>query len=79
MTLSIETRREVQFKINQWAKESAMHFCRLAQRDGARFENITYPTGLKMVRVSHHLLAEAAEVDLRTAKMLRANGYKVVS
>ena len=79
MALSIDIRRQVESKIGQWAKESAMHFCSIAQREGARFENITYPTGLKMVRVSHYLLAEAAEVELRTAKMLRANGYKVVA
>lgn len=76
MNISIETSREVQFKVNQWAKESAMHFCRLAKA-GATFANITYPTGLRMVVAEAG--GERAEVALRTAKMLRANGFKVVA
>ena len=79
MTISTDTKREVQFKLTQWGKEATMHFCRLAQRDGARFENVTYPTGLKMVRVSHWLVGEAAEVPLRQAKELRKNNFKFVA
>lgn len=75
MTLSIETRREVQFTITRWNKESAMHFCRLAKR-GATFTNVVYPTGLKMVVADVN--GERAKVALRTAKELRANGYKMV-
>lgn len=76
--LSRDMQKMVQSKMNQWGKEAAMHFCRLAQRDTARFANITYPTGLKMVRVSCHMVGEAAEVPLHQAKELRANGFKLV-
>lgn len=77
--ISIETAREVQFTLTRWAKESAMHFCRLAQLPDARFENIVYPTGLKTVRVSHWQLGEGAEVPLLQAKELRSAGYRIVS
>lgn len=77
MSMSIDLQRDVQAKVQQWSREAAMHFCRLAQRDGARFENVTYPTGLTMVRVSHWLLGEAAEVPLALAKQLRRAGFKV--
>ena len=79
MTMSNDLQRDVQAKCQQMGKEAAMHFCRLAQRDGARFENVTYPTGLKMVRVSHYLLGEAAEVPLAQAKQLRRAGFKLVA
>ncbi len=73
MPLSIDTRREVQSKLQQWNKEAAMHFCGLAQR-GARFTNVVYPTGLRMVIAE--ISGERAEVPLRQAKELRSAGYK---
>lgn len=74
--MNTDLQRQVDAKCQQWSKEAAMHFCRLAQRDTARFANVTYPTGLKMVRVSCHMLAEAAEVPLQQAKELRTSGFK---
>lgn len=76
MSLSIDFQRQVQFKQNQWAKEAELAFCQLAKKPGVVFTNITYPTGLKMVQAEiagYH----KTEVPLRTAKMLRANGYMV--
>ena len=76
--MSPDVKKMVEHKVTQWNKEAALHFCRLAQRDTARFQNVVYPTGLKMVRVSCHVVGEAAEVHLRQAKELRANGFKVI-
>lgn len=77
--ISRDLANQVQSKLRQWDKESAMHFCRLAQIHGSRFENLVYPTGLKMVRVSNPTLAEAAEVQLSVAKQLRRDGFRVIS
>jgi hypothetical protein len=74
--LSITAKNEIAFTLTRWAKESAMHFCRLA-RQGATFSNVVYPTGLKAVIAQ--VGAEKAEVALITAKQLRAAGYKVVA
>lgn len=74
--MSPDLARQVQFAITRHANESAMHFCRLAQRDNVTFTNITYPTGLKMVCAEQG--GEKAEVQLRIAKELRAAGYRVV-
>lgn len=76
MSLSIDFTRQVQFKLQQWSKESAIHFCRLAKR-GANFTNVVYPTGLKTVIAEHN--GERAEVMLRAAKELRAAGYKIIT
>ncbi len=76
MTLSIETRREVQFTIARWNKEAAIHFCRLADK-GATLTNVVYPTGLRMVCAEAG--GEHAEVALSVAKQLRAAGYKVAA
>jgi hypothetical protein len=76
MALSIDTRREVQFTLARWSKESAMHFCRLAQR-GAQFTNVVYPTGLKMVVADVN--GERAEVPLHQAKKLRAAGFRMAA
>ncbi len=54
-----------------------MHFCRLAKHGDVEFVNVTYPTGLKTVIAFAN--GEKAEVNLRDAKTLRSNGYKVVS
>ncbi len=75
--MSPDLTKQVQFSINRMARESAMHFCRLAQHGDAEFVNVTYPTGLKTVIAFAN--SEKAEVELRTAKALRANGYKVTS
>jgi len=75
MSLSIDLQRDVKTKLSQWGKEAAMHFCRLAQRETAQFVNVTYPTGLKMVRVFCPMLGEAAEVPLAQAKQLRRDSY----
>ena len=74
--LSIIAQQEVAFTLNRWAKEAAMYFCNLAQQEGCQFQNVVYPTGLKMVRAS--VGSECAEVPLRQAKQLRAAGYKLV-
>ena len=77
MTISIDIQRMVAFKRNQWNREAEISFCNLATRDGVVFTNITYPTGLKMVKAEikgYH----KTEVPLRTAKILRANGYVVI-
>ncbi len=76
MQLGPDLTKQVQFTIARQAKESAMHFCRLAAK-GATFTNVVYPTGLKMVRAEMN--GERAEVALCAAKQLRAAGFKVVA
>ncbi len=75
--MSPDLTKQVQFAVNRMARESAMHFCRLAQHGDVEFVNVTYPTGLKTVIAFAN--GEKAEVNLRDAKTLRSNGYKVVS
>lgn len=77
--MNTDMQRQVNAKCQQWDKESAMHFCRLAQRETARFTNVVYPTGYETVRVSCHMLGEAAEVSVEKARGLRRNGFKVVA
>jgi len=65
----------VKATLDRWASESAIYFCRLAQQ-GCEFQNITYPTGLNMVRATRG--AESAEVPLQQAKVLRESAYRCV-
>ena len=74
MNLGPDLTKQVQFTIARQAKESAMHFCRLAAK-GAAFTNVVYPTGLKTVQAE--INGERAEVSLCIAKQLRANNYRV--
>ena len=70
-------------KLSQWSLEAEINFCRLAKLEGSTFENITYPTELKTVKV-YPKIPEleyiskkpfGIEVGLSTAKKLRANNY----
>jgi hypothetical protein len=69
------SRQAVQARVNLWAQESAVHFCRLA-KEGAEFTNVTYPTGLRTVVAEAR--GEKAEVKLGVAKRLRACGYMII-
>jgi hypothetical protein len=62
-------------KLNQWDRESQIHFCLLADKSDVTFENVSYPTGLK--KVIARAAGQKAEVMLPVAKMLRANGYVI--
>jgi|VirMetMinimDraft_7_1064189.scaffolds.fasta_scaffold177423_2 hypothetical protein len=68
------SRQAVAQRLALWDKTAAIHFCRLAQA-GATFENVVYPTGLRMVKAT--LGKHVAEVKLSAAKQLRADGYRI--
>ncbi len=68
------SRAAINERIALWDKSSAIHFCLLAQK-GATFENVVYPTGLKMVKAI--LGNSTAEVKLNIAKQLRSDGWKI--
>lgn len=75
MALNRDMTTMVQIKLAQMSKVSAIHFCQLAKREGVEFVNVVYPTGLRMVKAS--VGTESAEVPLRQAKALRADGFMV--
>lgn len=77
MTLGRDMTKMVQAKLAQMGAVQAVHFCQLAKREGVEFVNITYPTGLRMVKASAG--TESAEVPLERAKTLRADGYTIRS
>jgi hypothetical protein len=68
------SRQAVAERIALWDKGAAIHFCQLAQK-GATFQNIVYPTGLRMVKAT--LGGSTAEVKLNVAKQLRADGWRI--
>ena len=68
------SRQSVQMRIKLWDDSAAIHFCQLAQK-GAAFANVTYPTGLKMVRAT--VGKSTAEVRLAVAKQLRNDGWRI--
>ncbi len=68
------SRKAVAQRLALWDKEAAGYFCRLATRDGVKFTNITYPTGLRMVRAE--VGNEKVEVRLPVAKQLRSDGWR---
>jgi hypothetical protein len=68
------SRQAIAERVALWDKGAAIHFCQLAQK-GATFQNIIYPTGLRMVKATHG--NSTAEVRLRVAKQLRADGWRI--
>ena len=72
-------------KLSQWSTEAEINFCRIAKLKGSTFENITYLTGLKTVKVYPRVVELTRftnkpfgiEVGLRRAKELRADNYMI--